>query len=904
MMKGNADHPDATLSVNGSEYHFYALDAIPGFTRERLLRMPYSLRVLLEGVFRAVSERKADPAEIELFLDWPALKQDHAVLPFFPGRVIMQDFSGIPVLNDLAGLRAALARAGVDPRLANPVIPVDLVVDHSIQVDVAGKAGALEENTRLEFERNRERYAFLRWCSQAFDHLRIVPPASGIIHQVNLELLAPVVQTMHENGSWLAFPDTVIGTDSHTTMINGLGVLGWGVGGIEAAAAMLGEPIEIPFPKVIGVRLTGRLPEGTTPTDLTLTLTQLLRRHGVVDRFVEFFGSGLDVLSLADRAMVANMAPENGATALYFPVDEQTLEYLRFTGRSAEQTALVEAYCRRQYLLRTPDAPDPAYEEVLEVDLGSITPSLAGPKRPQDRVPLSDVKRSFYAALTAPASVNGYGLDEAGLEAKAEVSAGGRQAELRHGAVVLASITSCTNTSNPFVMMAAGLLAKKAVEKGLRVPAYVKTSLAPGSRVVSEYLCAAGLETALEELGFHTVAYGCTTCIGNSGPLMAEVVEAIQRNRLVAAAVLSGNRNFEGRVSPHTRANYLASPPLVVAYALAGRLDLDLTSEPLGRDHDGKPVFLRDLWPSTQEIHAAMAAYIHPEQYRRAYGAVEEGNAEWQSLQSVSGDLFTWQSESTYLQEPLFFFAKQRSEQVASAIKGARVLVWVGDSTTTDHISPAGSIPATGPAGEYLISHGVAPADFNAYGTRRGNDRVMARGTFANIRLKNRLVPGVEGGVTRCLPGNEVMTIFEASRRYRASGTPLVVLAGKEYGTGSSRDWAAKGPMLLGVKAILAESYERIHRSNLAEMGILPLQFRSGENAASLGLNGEEVFDIELDDRSLEPRAEVGVCARRADGSQMRFCMILRLDTANEIRYFRNGGILNSIFLQLREEHL
>jgi len=887
----------AILTLEDRSYRYYPLEAL--LSPDRLVRLPFVIRIFLEGVVRQAAQGRAGLEDVEHLVAWQPQAEQRPSLPFFPGRVVMQDFTGVPVLNDLAGMRAAVARLGGDPAMINPQVPVDLVIDHSVQVDYYGMPDAFRLNAEKEFERNRERYEFLHWCQRAFKNLRIVPPASGIVHQVNLEYLARGVLTVEEaDGLPMAFPDTLVGTDSHTTMINGLGVVGWGVGGIEAIAAMLGEPIEIVAPDVIGFRLSGKLPEGTTPTDLTLTIVQMLRRFGVVDKVVEFFGPGLDHLTLADRAMIANMAPESGATMLYFPVDAQTLDYLRFSGRPEALVRLVEAYYRAQHLFRTAETPTPTYTAVLELDMGQVEPSLAGPRRPQDRVALGDVPASFRQALTAPRTANGFGVPEAEQAAEVAVNLDGQTMTLRHGSVVIAAITSCTNTSNPYVMVAAGLLAKKAVERGLRTPPYVKTSLAPGSRVVVDYLTAAGLLKPLEALGFHLVGFGCTTCIGNAGPLPEPIVEAIKAQNLVAVAVLSGNRNFEGRISPHTRANYLASPPLVVAYALAGEIGRDLTREPLGYDPQGQPVYLRDLWPSSQEVFETIQRAITPELFARDYADLYAGNPLWNAIHSGEGLLYTWDARSTYLQEPPFYEVPQEATWVAD-IRGARVLALLGDSVTTDHISPAGTIPVNTPAGQYLIAQGVPPSEFNSYGSRRGNHQVMVRGTFANIRLKNLLVPGVEGGYTRHFPEGKTMTIYEAAMRYQAEGVPLLILAGKEYGTGSSRDWAAKGTRLLGVRAVIAESFERIHRANLAGMGVLPLQFLPGQNAQSLGLSGEEVYDLRGLAGNLFPGARLEVRAQRADGSEVRFEVILRLDTLNEVRYYRQGGLLPAVLNHL-----
>jgi aconitate hydratase len=822
-------------------------------------------------------------------------------IPFKPARVLMQDFTGVPAVVDLAAMRSAMARLGGDPQKINPIIPVDLVIDHSVQVDVFGTPLALLRNAELEFERNRERYEFLRWGQQAFDNFRVVPPASGIVHQVNLEYLAKCVQTRPVDGGALAFPDSLVGTDSHTTMINGLGVLGWGVGGIEAEAVMLGQPIFMLMPEVVGFRLTGGLREGVTATDLVLTVTQMLREKGVVGRFVEFYGPGLRSMSLPDRATLGNMAPEYGATMGFFPIDQETLRYLRGTGRPEETVRLVERYTKEQGLFRTDDTPDPEFTDTAELDLGDVEPSLAGPKRPQDRVPLERMKLTFLETLRAPVEQRGYGLPEGAVESRALVRTNGTGEEIGHGAVVIAAITSCTNTSNPSVMLGAGILAKKAVERGLQVKPYVKTSLAPGSKAVTDYLAEAGLASYLEQLGFHTVGYGCTTCIGNSGPLSEPVEDAITSGNLVVAGVLSGNRNFEGRIHPSVKANYLASPPLVVAYALAGRVDIDLTREPLGCGTDGQPVYLHDIWPTHAEIAREMERVLHPETFRKEYEGIEQSNERWNATPVSGGARYRWDPNSTYIQEPPFFVDLSPEVPPIASIENARVLVKVGDSITTDHISPAGFIAKNSPAGQYLIGLGVEPKDFNSYGARRGNDRVLTRGTFANIRLKNQLAPGTEGGWTTYLPTNEVMSIYDAAQEYREDGTPLLVLAGKEYGTGSSRDWAAKGTMLLGIKAVLAESYERIHRSNLIGMGVLPLQFKRGENADSLGLTGREIYTIHVHDE-LRPGEDVQVEVVDANGGQRTLTVVSRLDTPVEVDYYRSGGILQSVLRSFLKE--
>ncbi len=858
-------------------------------------RLPMSLKILLEALVRNVDGHSVREEDVAHLASWTGRSAPAHEVPFKPGRVVLQDLTGVPAIVDLAVMRDAVAERGGDPRRINPLIPVDLVVDHSVQVDMFGSATALEANMRREFERNQERYRFLHWAQQSFDNLRIVPPATGIVHQVNLEYLASVVM---RQGS-LLFPDSLVGTDSHTTMINGLGVLGWGVGGIEAEAAMLGQPLYFLTPEVVGFKLTGELPEGATATDLALTVTEMLRRHGVVGKFVEFYGSGLSHMSLADRATVANMAPEYGATVGYFPADAETLRYLRLTGRADEHVALVEWYLKEQGLFRTDETPDPDFSDRLELDLATLEPSLAGPKRPQDRVPLSAMQARFREALTAPVAARGFGLSAA--HAKTAVAVrhpGGETSELRDGSVVIAAITSCTNTSNPSVMLGAGLLAEKAIARGLKVPPYVKTSLAPGSRTVREYLQKSGLNRALDALGFQVVGFGCTTCIGNSGPLPDEVSAAIAEGDLTVASVLSGNRNFEGRIHPLVKANYLASPPLVVAYALAGTVDIDLTHDPLGLDPEGKPVYLREIWPKPDEIQALIAQDIDADMFRQEYGQVFTANEEWNQISSPKADQYQWDPDSTYIRRPPFFDGWEPGSHPLQSVAGARVLAAFGDSVTTDHISPAGSISRPSPAARYLEEHGVEPRDFNTYGARRGNHEVLMRGTFANIRIHNFLTPDVEGGVTRQLPDGEVESIYDAAMGYAAKKTPLVVFAGKEYGTGSSRDWAAKGPMLLGVRAVIAESFERIHRSNLVGMGVMPLQFEPGETRDSLGLTGDEVYGISIPD-DIAPMDTVTVEARRPDGSVVSFKTTARLDTPVDVEYYHHGGILQMVLTHL-----
>jgi aconitate hydratase len=897
----NDDFFDArdVLRVGDKEYVIYRLDALEkaGFTT--LNKLPFSVRVVLEAALRQCNEREIDQADVKNIAMWRP-KGMRPGIPFLPARVVMQDFTGVPAVVDLAAMRSAVARLGGDPKKINPLVPVDLVIDHSIQVDFFATADALRRNTEIEFQRNRERYEFLKWGQHAFANFRVVPPMTGIVHQVNLEYLADVVGTSTlSTGEVVAFPDTLVGTDSHTTMINGLGVVGWGVGGIEAEAVMLGQPMDMLLPDVIGFKLYGKLREGVTATDLVLTVTQMLRQKGVVDKFVEFFGPGLDSMSLPDRATIGNMAPEYGATVGYFPVDSETLRYMRLTGRPDEVIARTEAYMREQGLFRDPSSPDPEFTDTLELDLKSVVPSLAGPKRPQDRVALTDMKTAFQSALSAPVKERGYELSPEALTREAVFGSNGGTHTMRHGAVVIAAITSCTNTSNPSVLIAAGLVAKKALEKGLSVRPYVKTSLAPGSRVVTEYLKQADLIDPLARLGFNVIAYGCTTCIGNSGPLPGEVAKAVTGSDLVAAAVISGNRNFEGRVHPLVKANFLASPPLVVAYALAGTVDIDMSKEPLGTGADGKPVYLKDLWPSQQEINEAIAASVRTEMFREKYADVFTGSDIWRDILVTESDLFEWSEESTYIHHPPYFQSVTLDVPPIQDIKGARVLGLFGDSITTDHISPAGNIATDSPAGKFLQERGVAPKDFNQYGTRRGNDLVMARGTFANIRLKNLMVAPKEGNWTKHQPSGEVMSIFDAAMRYKAEGIPTVVIAGKEYGTGSSRDWAAKGPMLQGVRAVIAESFERIHRSNLVGMGILPLRFVGQQNAEALGLTGAEVFDIEGLSDTMQPKSTVTVRAIRPDGSVVEFDAIALLNTDVEVNYYRNGGILHTVLRNL-----
>ena len=941
----------ATLTTaQGTTVAYYRLTALADAGLTDLDRLPFTIRVLLENVLRHAGGEFVQPAHVEALARWtpvPAGVVDDVELPFLPSRVVLQDFTGVPAVVDLAAMRAAVARLGGDVTRINPLVPADLVVDHSVQVDRFGTVGAVARNVDFEYGRNRERYTLLRWGQQTFQNFRVVPPGTGIVHQVNLEYLATVVQTRQVGAETIAFPDTLVGTDSHTTMINGLGVLGWGVGGIEAEAVLLGQPLYQLAPEVVGVRLVGGLRQGATATDLVLTVTEMLRTHGVVGRFVEFCGAGLSNLTLADRATIANMAPEYGATAALFPIDDETLRYLRLTGRTDEQVDLVERYAKEQALFRTDDTPDPVFNELLELDLKSVRPSVAGPRRPQDRVPIGDLRRVFRAAFKTtfgdqadedpeapeaverleseggPVPADPTAVDPLAATAattamsaatatatlappatmrphvgRAQVLLDGGELPLHHGSVAIAAITSCTNTSNPSVMLGAGLLAKKAVERGLDVPPYVKTSLAPGSQVVTRYLQQSGLLPYLEALGFHVVGYGCTTCIGNSGPLPPQVGEAVDANELVVAAVLSGNRNFEGRIHPQVRASFLASPPLVVAYALAGTVDINLNRDPLGVDPNGEEVYLRDIWPSQEEVLAAIADSVHPEMYREEYKTVFAGDERWQGLPVPAGNLYEWDDASTYVQEPPFFQDLAPEPGPLTDVRGARVLALLGDSVTTDHISPAGSIPRDSPAARFLIEHGVPPHEFNSFGSRRGNHEVMIRGTFGNIRLRNLLTPDKEGNRTVHLPTGEEMSIYDAAERYAVDGTPLLIVAGKEYGTGSSRDWAAKGTLLLGVKAVLAESFERIHRSNLVGMGVLPLQFLPGESATRLGLTGTETIDI-AGIEALAPRAQLAVRATRADGSVLEFRAVARVDSPVEVAYYRNGGILPTVLRRL-----
>ncbi len=923
----NSFGSQSTLKVGNKSYEIFRLNALEAKGLS-LRRLPYSLRVLLENLLRQEDGKSVTADDIEFLAKWQAKAEPAREIAFMPARVLMQDFTGVPAIVDLAAMRDAMKQLGGDPEKINPLQPAELVIDHSVQVDEFGTANSYSINAALEFQRNRERYAFLKWGQTAFRNFSTVPPGMGICHQVNLEYLARVVFTTTVNRVVRAYPDTLVGTDSHTTMINGLGVLGWGVGGIEAEAAMLGQPVSMLVPQVVGFKLTGKLREGATATDLVLTVTEMLRKLGVVGKFVEFYGSGVSELSLADRATIGNMAPEYGATCGIFPIDVETLRYLRLTGRSAEQIKLVEAYSKEQGWFHTPDSAEAEYTQTTHLDLSTVEPSVAGPRRPQDRVPLSQTAVSFeqhLPSLLGPGAADrkerqtirwegegGHtwpnGSEKSTPEKGPATSVKERfgldvDPYLGHGSIVIAAITSCTNTSNPSVMVAAGLLAKKAVEKGLRVPPWVKTSLAPGSRVVTDYYQKAGLLEPLDKLRFNVVGYGCTTCIGNSGPLPTDVSKSIDDHGLVAVSVLSGNRNFEGRINSEVRANYLMSPPLVVAYALVGNIDHNFETDPMGKDTKGSPVYLKDIWPTQEEVNSTVAAAIDSEIFTKEYATVTDGDKNWQNLKFPTGDTYQWERDSTYIRKAPYFDGMPAKPAAVEDVKGARVLAVLGDSVTTDHISPAGSIKLNGPAGKYLVDHGVKPVDFNSYGSRRGNHEVMVRGTFANVRLRNKLAPGTEGGVTRLLPEGEGMSIFDASVKYAERGTPLVILAGKEYGSGSSRDWAAKGPRLLGVRAVIAQSYERIHRSNLVGMGILPLQFESGQSAESLGLTGEEVFDLEGIRQMLEQKFAQGrtlkVKTTDAKGVQGHFNATVRIDTPQEILYYENGGILQYVLRQL-----
>jgi aconitate hydratase len=888
MAQSNSFGAASTLNVGGSQYRYYALEALEK-RGANISHIPYSIKILLENLLRTENGATVKASDIEYVAAWK-IGAPAQEINFSPARVLLQDFTGVPCVVDLAAMRDALRAMGADPKRANPLIPADLVIDHSVQVDEFGTAGAFAFNALLEFQRNQERYAFLRWGQKAFQDFRVVPPDTGIVHQVNLEYLAPVVFTDRKQSPALAYPDTLVGTDSHTTMINGLGVVGWGVGGIEAEACMLGQPISMLLPEVVGFKLKGHLAGGCTATDLVLTVTQMLRKKGVVGKFVEFYGPGVAALPLADRATIGNMAPEYGATIGLFPIDHQTLDYLRLTNRPPETIALVEAYAKTQGLFLTPDSAEPDYSDTLELDLGTVVPSMAGPKRPQDRINLPDVKKNFLDTLTAAQKTAEVGTNGSKSSGHPDV--------VRDGSVVIAAITSCTNTSNPSVMIAAGLLAKKAVEKGLKTQPWVKSSLAPGSKVVTDYLNDAGLTPYLEQLKFNLVGYGCTTCIGNSGPLPEPVADAVQKGKLTVAAVLSGNRNFEGRINSLVRANYLASPPLVVAYALAGRVDIDLASEPIGAGSDGKGVYLKDIWPSPEEVQAVVKRSVRAEMFQKEYSEVFQGDDRWNSVKVPLGDLYEWTEKSTYIRKPPYFDNMADPATSVRDLASLRVLAMLGDSVTTDHISPAGNIPADSPAGKFLIEHGVKPGDFNSYGARRGNHEVMVRGTLANIRLRNMLAPGTEGGWTTHATSGEKMFIYDASVRYQKEGTPLLIIAGQEYGSGSSRDWAAKGTLLLGVRAVIAESFERIHRSNLVGMGVLPMQFLPGQNRESLGLTGFEVYSIEGIPAAVASGAKARVRAKSESGEKT-FEVLVRIDTPQEAEYYRNGGILPYVVRQL-----
>ncbi|MCZ6859370.1 MAG: aconitate hydratase AcnA [Alphaproteobacteria bacterium] len=881
-----------TLKVGGKEYDYFSLKAASEAGLGDISRLPYSLKVLLENLLRCEDGRSVTVDDVKAIALWLKDRRSTREIAYRPARVLMQDFTGVPAVVDLAAMRDAMVALGGDAKKINPLVPVDLVIDHSVMIDYFGSPDAFEKNVEREYERNRERYEFLRWGASAFDNFRVVPPGTGICHQVNLEYLAQVVWTAEENGKTIAYPDTLVGTDSHTTMVNGLSVLGWGVGGIEAEAAMLGQPVSMLVPEVVGFNLTGTPPEGATATDIVLTVVQMLRGLGVVGKFVEFFGSGLDQLTIADQATIANMAPEYGATCGFFPIDRSSTDYLTFTGRDQDRVALVEAYAKAQGMWRGESAADPVFTDTIELDLGSIEPCLAGPKRPQDRIVLKDMAKAFKGGFE----------DFSGRKQGKSAEVEGEGYDIEDGAVVIAAITSCTNTSNPTVLVAAGLLARKARERGLAVKPWVKTSLAPGSQVVTEYLEASFLQADLDALGFVLVGYGCTTCIGNSGPLAAPIEEAIEAEDLTVTSVLSGNRNFEGRVHPLTRANYLASPPLVVAYALAGNVNVDLTKDPLGEDRDGKPVYLKDIWPSNREIAQIVDTVLTPEMFKKRYANVFTGDKQWRAIETSGGLTYDWQDGSTYIQSPPYFTAMTDAPGAVEDVRGARILALLANSVTTDHISPAGAIKTEGPAGEYLTQHQIRPTDFNSFGSRRGNHEVMMRGTFANIRIRNQMVPGVEGGYTAHMPGGKQLPIYDAAMAYVAEGTPLVVIAGKEYGTGSSRDWAAKGTRLLGVRAVIAESFERIHRSNLVGMGVLPLVFKEGAGREALKLDGTETIDLTGISGGITPRMDVKCTITRADGAVESISLLCRIDTEDEVEYFRNGGILHYVLRNMLKE--
>ena len=896
MAKNDVFNARTSFELEGKRYHFYRLAALEEAGLAKISRLPYSVKVLLESVLRQLDGRVITKEHVENLSKWGSEEVKDAEVSFKPSRVILQDFTGVPAVVDLASLRKAMADLGGDPDKINPEIPVDLVIDHSVQVDKYGTADALKANMDFEFERNAERYQYLSWATKAFDNYRAVPPATGIVHQVNLEYLASVVHAIETaDGEFEAFPDTLVGTDSHTTMINGIGVLGWGVGGIEAEAGMLGQPSYFPIPEVIGVKLVGELPNGATATDLALKVTQVLRQKGVVGKFVEFFGPGVSKLPLADRATIANMAPEYGATCGFFPVDAESLGYLRLTGRPEEHIKLVEKYLQENNMFFTPENEEPVYTDVVEINLSDIEANLSGPKRPQDLIPLSKMQTAFQDAVTAPVGNQGFGLKDKEIKKEAVVKFdNGDEATMKTGAVAIAAITSCTNTSNPYVMLGAGLVAKKAVEKGLTVPKYVKTSLAPGSKVVTGYLRDSGLLGYLDQLGFNLVGYGCTTCIGNSGPLKEEIEKTIAENDLLVTSVLSGNRNFEGRIHPLVKANYLASPPLVVAYALAGTVDIDLINEPIGKDKDGNDVYMKDIWPSTEEVNEAVKQSVTPELFRKEYERVFDDNERWNEIKTGNDPLYTWDEKSTYIANPPFFENLSPNPEEVKPLSSLRIVAKFGDSVTTDHISPAGAIGKDTPAGKYLRENGVEPREFNSYGSRRGNHEVMMRGTFANIRIRNQIAPGTEGGFSTYWPTNEVTSMYDACMKYKEDGTGLVVLAGKDYGMGSSRDWAAKGTNLLGIKTVIAESFERIHRSNLALMGVLPLQFKKGENAETLGLTGKEIIDVHIDE-NVKPRDILKVTATDEAGNKKEFEVLVRFDSDVEIDYYRHGGILQMV---------